>query len=103
MGIEFGSIFGDLGASVPHYRFQVMMQKATELCAEVKSLGGALLSALEKRDAEGLAVLRNTQERDLLEAIKTMKEEQKTEAQHALDMIKQTKGRHRYAEITITS
>jgi hypothetical protein len=29
-----------------------MLQKAVELCAEVKSLGAALLSALEKKDAE---------------------------------------------------
>jgi len=34
-----------------------MSQKASELCAEVKSLGSALLAALEKRDGEALALL----------------------------------------------
>jgi hypothetical protein len=28
---------------LPHYRFQVMAQKATELCGEVRSLGAELL------------------------------------------------------------
>ena len=37
-----------------------MFQKALELCAEVRSLGASLLSALEKNDAEGLSLLRST-------------------------------------------
>jgi len=40
----------------------VVTQKASELCAELKSLGAALLSALEKRDAEELALLHSTHE-----------------------------------------
>ena len=45
----------------------IMMQKATELCNEVKSLGGAaLLAALEKKDAEHLSLLRSSQEIKLL-------------------------------------
>ncbi len=38
----------------PNYRFAPLVQKASELCSEVKSLGAALLSALEKRDAGGI-------------------------------------------------
>ena len=51
-GVDLGSVLSDLNAPLPHYRFSVMLQKATELCAEVKALGAALLAALEKRDAE---------------------------------------------------
>src|SRR4029453_8281242 len=38
------------------------IQKALELCGEVRSLGGALLAALEKGDGERLALLRQGHE-----------------------------------------
>lgn len=46
----------------PHYRFATMLQKAKELAGEVKSLGAALLAALEKKDAEDLALMRSRHE-----------------------------------------
>jgi hypothetical protein len=39
-----------------------MMPKALELCADLRALGSAVLSALEKKDAEQLALLRNSRE-----------------------------------------
>ena len=57
-GVDLGSVLNDISAALPHYRFNVLVQKATELCAELKSLGRRLLAALEKRDAEELALLR---------------------------------------------
>jgi hypothetical protein len=85
MGVDFNTVLGDLYAPLPHYRFQVLAQKATELCGEVKSLGAALLSALEKSDGEALALLRNTQENRLLEAVQTIKEYQIVEASRGLE------------------
>ena len=47
-GVDIGSVLNDVSAALPHYRFNVLAQKATELCAEVKSLGaGAALGARE--------------------------------------------------------
>lgn len=75
-GVHIDEVLGHLQTPLPNYRFQVMAQKATELCNEVKSLGSSLLSALEKRDGEELAQLRNTQELRLLEAVKRIKAQQ---------------------------
>ncbi len=50
-GVDLSSVLNDIGTAVPHYRFNTMMAKALELCAEVRSLGGSLLSAMEKSDA----------------------------------------------------
>ena len=47
-GIDLSSALNDLSAPLPIYRFRVMLQKAFELCAEVKALGAAFLSSLEK-------------------------------------------------------
>ena len=71
-----GSGVADFGGVLPNYRFSVMIQKANELCNEVKSLGAALLSALEKQDAEGLALLRASQEITVQTNIDTVKQMQ---------------------------
>lgn len=41
-----------------HYRFNYLIQKAIEIASEARTLGGALLSAMEKRDGEELSKLR---------------------------------------------
>ena len=42
-GVDLRSALNDINAGLPHYRFVFMLQKALELCAEVRSLGAALL------------------------------------------------------------
>jgi hypothetical protein len=83
VGVDIASALSDIDVSLPHYRFNVMLQKAAELCGEVKSLGGALLSALEKRDAEALALLRSTHEMKVLNAVRSVKERQLDEAKES--------------------
>jgi hypothetical protein len=61
-GIDIGSIVNGLNQPVGPVRSQVLIQKALELCGEVRNLGSALLSALEKGDAEHLAVVRQGHE-----------------------------------------
>jgi hypothetical protein len=65
-GLSLADVLNDVTASLPNYRFSVMLQKAGELASEVRNLGAALLSVLEKKDAEGLATLRSGQELQLL-------------------------------------
>ena len=89
-GVDIDDVLAQIYAPLPKYRFQVMAQKATELCGEVKSLGSALLSALEKRDGEELALLRNRQEIRLLEAVRGVREQQIEEAKSALDGLKRS-------------
>ncbi|MBB96911.1 MAG: hypothetical protein CML68_20225 [Rhodobacteraceae bacterium] len=48
--------------AIPNYRFGVMIEKARGLVATVSGFGAAVLSALEKRDAEALSALRAGQE-----------------------------------------
>jgi hypothetical protein len=89
-GIDLSSALSDLNAPLPLYRFNVMAQKATELCAEVKSLGGALLSALEKRDAEAMALLRSKHEISLLQQQRQVKELQVEEAKANIEALAQS-------------
>ncbi|WP_326541471.1 neuraminidase-like domain-containing protein [Pseudorhodoferax sp.] len=84
-GVDIASALADQAAPLPHYRFQVMLQQAKDLCAELKALGGGLLSALEKKDAEALAQQRSAQELGLLRLTRQIRAAQIDEArsQHA--------------------
>ncbi|MBS1598319.1 MAG: hypothetical protein JST75_08835 [Bacteroidetes bacterium] len=86
-GIDLSSILSDIAATLPNYRFTYMLQKANELVADVKSLGSSLLQALEKRDAEQLALLRSTQEQKVLAATLVVKSKQVDDAKASLDSV----------------
>lgn len=100
MGLDLGSVLNDLYAPLPHYRFVYLLQKAVEFCSEVKSLGAALLSALEKKDAEELALLRSSHELALLDAVKEIRKQQIAEAEEGLEGLRRsrmvTEARHVY-------
>jgi hypothetical protein len=61
-GIDIGSVVNGLNQPISPVRAQFRFQKALELCGEVRGLGAALLSAIEKGDAEELALLRQSHE-----------------------------------------
>ena len=90
-GLDLNSILNDMNASLPNYRFQVLLQKSNEFCTDVKSLGNELLSALEKKDAEQLSLLRSSHELNLLNAIRDIKVSQVEEANNNLDSLNNAK------------
>jgi Tc toxin complex TcA C-terminal TcB-binding domain/Neuraminidase-like domain/Salmonella virulence plasmid 28.1kDa A protein len=89
-GMDISSAINDLYAPMPFYRFQVLVQKAQELCQELKSLGGGLLSALEKKDAEQLSLIRSQHEIQLLVANKDIKKQQMEEARLAIASLEES-------------
>ena len=65
-GLSLEDILAASGGSLPPYRFRYLVDKAKGFASVVQSFGAALLSALEKRDAEGLAKLRNVHQKNIL-------------------------------------
>lgn len=61
-GIDMGSIVNGLNQPIGPIRSLALVQKALELCSEVRNLGGSLLSSLEKGDAEHLSLVRQRHE-----------------------------------------
>lgn len=90
-GMDIGSALADLNTPLPLYRFSILLQRATEVCNDVKALGGALLAALEKKDAEALSLLRQGQEIQLLEAVKAVREQQIEEAKENLEGVRKSR------------
>ena len=70
-GIDIGSIVSGLNQPIGPVRALLVIQKALEIASEVRSLGNALLSSLEKGDAEQLALLRQGHEIQLQQMIQT--------------------------------
>jgi hypothetical protein len=84
LNVDISELLSDLYTPLPPYRFRVTLQKALEFCGDVQRLGGALLSVLEKRDAEGLALLRSKHERQLLKLNETIRKQQIQELKETL-------------------
>lgn len=75
-GIAVSGFAAGAATAVPHYRFSFMLRKAQELLQGVGSLGSELLGALEKKDAEEIALLQNRQEGEILQLTRFIKEAQ---------------------------
>jgi hypothetical protein len=91
-GIDLASALSDMNAPLPIVRFKYNLQKALELTTEVKSLGGALLSALEKKDSEDLAVLRVVHQEELFGFMVDIKKKAIEEAQNNIDALTLSKN-----------
>jgi len=84
-GLDIGSVVSGLNQPTSPVRSPLVIQKALELCSEVRSMGGALLSAIEKGDAEALARLRQTNEVALQRATQNIRFLQWQQAQAATE------------------
>ncbi len=96
-GLSLDDILGSLYAPTPAYRFTYLVEKARAFAGTVQGFGGALLSALEKKDSEELMVLRSTHEQNLLKMTKEIKkkaiEEAKANLQSTIEGMVNTMNR----------
>ena len=90
-GLSLSSVLNDLNSPMPNYRFSYLLQKALELCSEVKALGNAFLSVKEKGDAEALSQLRARHESSIHNLVMEVKKQQLDEAGKALDALQQSR------------
>jgi hypothetical protein len=72
-GLDIGSIVSGLNQPIGPLRSLPLIRKALELAGEVRSLGAGLLAALEKGDAENLALLRQGHEIQLQQLSQNVK------------------------------
>ena len=86
-GLDIGSVVSGLNQPVSPIRTPLLIQKALELCAEVRSLGAGLLSAIEKGDAEHLAQLRQNHEITLQQMMQNVRYLQWQQAKAATETL----------------
>lgn len=90
-GVSVADVVASLSAPVPPQRFRFMMSRAQEACGEVRSLGAALLTALEKVDGELLARLRSTYEKRILDRARDGKQAQRTQTEAEVAALRQAR------------
>lgn len=91
-GLDIEDVLNDRFAPAPRYRFGILVQKAMELCGEVRALGSAALAAIEKKDAERLALIRSTQELELLDLVRRVKEDAIAESDATIESLRASRA-----------
>ncbi len=86
-GIDISSIVSGLNQPIAPVRCLYYIQKSLELCAEVRGLGSALLSAIEKRDGESMALLRQGHEIKIQQMTQDVRFLQWKQAQEATESL----------------
>ncbi|HEX2085959.1 MAG TPA: hypothetical protein VHF89_09780, partial [Solirubrobacteraceae bacterium] len=90
-GVDVAAALADPPAPLPFYRFSFMVARAREVCTQARALGSALLSALEKRDAEELALLRSEHELAAMTQMRLVRVRQVEEAASARAALAETR------------
>ena len=86
-GVDIASVVAGLNQPLGPMRAPYLIQKALELAGEVRSLGSALLSAIEKGEAEQLALMRQTHEVALQTLVQNVRFLQWQHAQEATNAL----------------
>ncbi|KAB8220807.1 hypothetical protein BDV33DRAFT_203017 [Aspergillus novoparasiticus] len=98
-------MLSSLESPMPNYRFEYLIRHAFELVSELRSLEQQFFTIREKKDAEGLTLLRSRHQCTILALIKKVKEHEKQEALKAIDVIsaartQQEKAMEYYLQLT---
>jgi hypothetical protein len=86
-GLDIASIVNNINQPLSTIRGPMLLQKALDLCNEVKNLGSSLLSALEKGDAEHIGLLRQQHELNSLNLARDVKFLQWKEAEASTESL----------------
>jgi Tc toxin complex TcA C-terminal TcB-binding domain len=91
-GIDIGSIVSGLSQPASPVRSLFLIGKSLEIAGEVRNLGAGLLAALEKGDAEQLAMLRQTNEVALQQMVQNVRYLQWQHAQETTNALLKTRA-----------
>ena len=86
-GVDLSSVLSNIFAPLPNYRFTSLYPVALDFVNAVRAYGALLLSALEKSDADQLAVLVATNQLQLLSDADQIFQLQVDQAQNAIDAL----------------
>jgi Tc toxin complex TcA C-terminal TcB-binding domain/Neuraminidase-like domain len=79
-----------LPATIPNYRFQILLEQTRNFIQQVMQLGSSLLSTIEKQENEDLQLLSLGHQSRLLDLITSTKQRQVDEANYVIEQVKVT-------------
>jgi hypothetical protein len=90
-GVDLSSVLNNLASPRSNYKYRTLSRLAIQFCSEVKSLGQSLLSALQAKDSEGMALLQSANGLKLLDAMLSLKELQIEESKENIQSLELSK------------
>jgi hypothetical protein len=90
-GLSLSSVVNDLSSPMPNYRFFYLLQKAIELCGELKTSSNMFLSIRERRDGEALSLMRSRQELEVNNLVLALRKMQLEESNSFLDALRESR------------
>lgn len=91
-GLDIASIVNNLNQPVSSIRGPLLLQKAMELCSEVKALGTGVLQAVEKGDIEHASLMRQQHELNILNLTRDVRFLQWKETEEATAALLESRG-----------
>ena len=89
-GVDIGSVLSDLLAPLPNYRFTALYTQALDFVNAVRAYGAALQAAIEKSDADNLALILVTNQQQLLGDADQIFDWQVQQANNAIEAMQNT-------------
>jgi Tc toxin complex TcA C-terminal TcB-binding domain/Neuraminidase-like domain/Salmonella virulence plasmid 28.1kDa A protein len=91
-GLSLSSFLNDLNSPMPNYRFFYLLQKAQEICGDLKSMGASFLSVKERRDSTALELLKASQDNAIQNLIAEVRNLQLVEAQKTQEALRASRS-----------
>jgi hypothetical protein len=91
-GVDIGSVLSDVLAPLPNYRFTALYPQTLDFVNAVRAYGSSLQAALEKSDADSLALMLATNQQQLLSDADQIFDWQVQQAQGAIDALEETRS-----------
>lgn len=85
------ALLSDSIGPMPNFRFAALLEKALEMCAELKQTGASFLAVRQTKDAEGLAALQSRQESLMQSMTIDMKSLAKIEIEKSIAELQETR------------
>jgi hypothetical protein len=99
-GLGLEEVLAAGAGGLPAFRFSYLLDKAKSYTVTLQAFGTALLSALEKRDAEEMAALRNRHEKNVLKLNREVRRTELKTAEVAVEQVTRQQAaalyRHEY-------
>jgi hypothetical protein len=90
-GLDIDQVLQLLYEPPPRHRFRIPLEKARQFTGTAQQFGAQLLSALERKDEQELALLRSLHEDTIVNLMRRQKQDAIDGARHELDHIGETK------------
>lgn len=90
-GMSLTALLSDSIGPMPNFRFAALLEKALEMCAELKQTGASFLAVRQTKDAEGLAALQSRQESLMQSMTMDMKSLAKIEIEKSIAELQETR------------